>query len=453
MKNIILVIITSLISSCSLISAKTDMPPPVVTNKWASSSPGIMVKNVNYAVESQNLTWWWTKYNDKTLDKLMESAFANNNQLQIAAANTDFANAQLKSIEFAWIPNLSFLTGYSSFPAMGSLGYFYGGMASYSLNVFQQIKAQEQAKYIVKATEYQQKSVQLGVIGQVAVSYFSLLAYQEQLEIYEKLTRDLVEILKLNNQRFKTGVSSQKEPYISASELAQIKAKTQIIKHNIVLTQNALKYLTNQNPGAITLSKKFSNIDPDLIVVSELPLTALNNRPDIQEATSKLDAANAGIGVAQSELLPTVSFANFYRDAAPNFGNSFQSNDLNQLVLAVPVINAQALADIAARNAIYKQIYFQYMQSVVAALRDIDNDISEHAQYTVQLSDNLRALDDIDKTCGLDKARFDSGVSSYLEYINCVTKYDYYRLTIVQLKLGKIMAMVKLYQDLAITKN
>lgn len=429
------------------------MPPPVVTNKWASSSPGIMVKNVNYAVESQNLTWWWTKYNDKTLDKLMESAFANNNQLQIAAANTDFANAQLKSIEFAWIPNLSFLTGYSSFPAMGSLGYFYGGMASYSLNVFQQIKAQEQAKYIVKATEYQQKSVQLGVIGQVAVSYFSLLAYQEQLEIYEKLTRDLVEILKLNNQRFKTGVSSQKEPYISASELAQIKAKTQIIKHNIVLTQNALKYLTNQNPGAITLSKKFSNIDPDLIVVSELPLTALNNRPDIQEATSKLDAANAGIGVAQSELLPTVSFANFYRDAAPNFGNSFQSNDLNQLVLAVPVINAQALADIAARNAIYKQIYFQYMQSVVAALRDIDNDISEHAQYTVQLSDNLRALDDIDKTCGLDKARFDSGVSSYLEYINCVTKYDYYRLTIVQLKLGKIMAMVKLYQDLAITKN
>ena len=75
-------------------------------------------------------------------------SFANNNQLQIAAANTDFANAQLKSIEFAWIPNLSFLTGYSSFPAMGSLGYFYGGMASYSLNVFQQIKAQEQAKYI-----------------------------------------------------------------------------------------------------------------------------------------------------------------------------------------------------------------------------------------------------------------------------------------------------------------
>ena len=453
MKNIILVITSCILSGCSLISAKTDIPPPVVNNKWASSSPGIMVKNVNYAVESQNLTWWWTKYHDKTLDKLMESAFANNNQLQIAAANTDYANAQLKSVEFAWIPNLSFLTGYSSFPAMGSLGYFYGGMASYSLNVFQQIKAQEQAKYIVQATEYQQKSVQLGVIGQVAVSYFSLLAYQEQLEIYEKLTRDLVEILKLNNQRFKTGVSSQKEPYISASEIAQIKAKTQIIKHNIVLTQNALKYLTNQNPGTITLSKKFSNIDPDLIVVSELPLTALNNRPDIQEATSKLDAANAGIGVAQSELLPTVSFANFYRDAAPNFGNSFQPNDLNQLVLAVPVINAQALADIAARNAVYKQVYYQYMQSVVAALRDIDNDISEHAQYTVQLNDNLRALDDIDKTCGLEKARFDSGVSSYLEYINCVTKYDYYRLTIVQLKLGKIMAMVKLYQDLAITKN
>lgn len=453
MKKISLILITCLLSCCSLFSAKTDMPPPVVKNKWASSSPGIIIKDVNYAVESQNLTWWWTKYNDKTLDGLMESAFANNNQLQIAAANTDYANAQLKGVEFAWIPNLSLLTGYSSFPAMGSLGYFYGGMATYSLNVFQQIKAQEQAKYIVKATEYQQKSVQLGVIGQVAVSYFSLLAYHEQLEIYEKLNRDLVEILKLNNQRFNSGVSSQKEPYISASEIAQIKAKTQIIKHNIVLTQNALKYLTNQNPGSIPITKKFSSINPDLIIVGELPLTALNNRPDIQDVTSKLQAANAGIGIAQSELLPTISFANFYRDAATGIGNSFTPTDLNQMIVAVPIVNAQAFADIAARNAIYKQVYFQYMQSVVAALRDIDNDISEHAQYTVQLNSNLRALSDIDKTCYLDKARFDSGVSSYLEYMNCVTKYDYYRLMIVQLKLGKMMAMVKLYQDLAITKN
>jgi multidrug efflux system outer membrane protein len=452
MKITIIVFIVLLLSACQAFH-KPKLKPPLIINKWPESSQGVSFKKNHSNNSDAAANWWWAKYNDDTLNQLMALALIKNYDLQIAAANTDYVSAQLKSIEFAWIPNLSILTGYSSFPAMGNLGYFFGGMASYSLNVLRQIKAQKQAHYFVKANQYQEQAIQLAIIGQVAVSYFNLLAYREELMLYHQLDHDLDETLRLNNRLFISGVSSQKESYVAASDLAALKAKTEIIKHNIIQSQNALHYLTSQNPGPIAVKTSFRAINANLIVFGDLPMTTINNRPDIQEEASKLQAANEDIGVAQSELLPTISFANFYRTASRSLGGDFVLKDLNQLELAVPILNAQAFGDIAAKNAAYKQVYYQYLKSVFAALRDIDDDISENNQYSIQFQEQTIALKNLKKSCDIEKTRFDSGIGSYLQYITCMTQYNYSRLMLVQIKLGKMMSTVKLYQDLAIVKN
>ncbi len=449
MKKIIFLLITILVVSCSNF-AKTHTAKPTTLQKWQSSSPELSFYESN--IINQSGQWWWQKYNDQSLNQLMESALYANNQLQIAAANVDYANAQLEKIEFAWIPNLSFLTGYSSFPAMGNLGYFYGGMASYSLNVFQQLKQQKQAKYILETIQYANLRVELAVIGQVAISYYSLLAYQQELELYQKLKQDLTAIYLMNNQRFTSGVSSQKEPFVTMAEIAQIDAKIATVKHNIVLSQNALRFLTNQNPGSIVSKQKFEDVNPNLPIPINLPMTVLNNRPDVQEATTKLKAANEGIGVAQSELLPSIGLASFYRDASSSLNGTYSPADLNQLVVALPIINAQAFGDIAMQNALYKRVYYEYLQTVLFALKEVDDDISAHNKYFELLNDNNRALTNIDQSCLIENSRFTSGVSSKLEYMKCIAKDDYFRLMVVQIKLEKMLITVKLYQDLAITK-
>ena len=116
MKNILsLLIATIAVTGCSLVSPSRPTAKAVVNNDWVSTSPGLNLYTESINKESGN--YWWYKYQDNTLNGLMESAFANNNQLQIAGANVELANAQLKRIEFAWIPNFSALAGYSSFPA------------------------------------------------------------------------------------------------------------------------------------------------------------------------------------------------------------------------------------------------------------------------------------------------------------------------------------------------
>ncbi len=452
MKNILsLLIATIAVTGCSLVSPSRPTAKAVVNNDWVSTSPGLNLSTESINKESGN--YWWYKYQDNTLNGLMESAFANNNQLQIAGANVELANAQLKRIEFAWIPNFSALAGYSSFPAWGNLGYFFGAMANYSINVFQQISQQKQAEYIVDTIMYAKERVQLEVIYQVSTSYFGLLANQEELALYQKLLGDMQIVLALNENRFTTGVSSVKDPYINQTEIADIKAKIETIKHNIVLSGNALKFLTNQNPGVIATSNKFLNLNPNIMIPGSLPLTTLNNRPDVAEVTQRLQAANEGIGVAQSELLPSINFSNFYRDASQNYNTNYAPGDLKQLVATVPILNAQVFADIAVSNAIYKQVYYNYLQTVVGALREVDNDISAHNQFYQQLNQNVTALDYINKNCFLEKSKFDAGISSNLDYMKCVVREDYYKIIVTQIKLGKMLATAKLYQDFAIIRE
>lgn len=449
--RLLLSLLTIAISSCSLISPSRPTAKANVNNSWVSTSTEVMTNSKINNSESGN--YWWEKYQDNTLNQLMESAFQYNNQLQIAGASVELANAQLKRIEFAWIPNLSAMTGYSSFPAMGNLGYFFGGFANYTVNVFQLIKQQQQAEYIVNTVMFAQTRVQLEVIYQVAVSYFSLLAYERELILYQKLLADMEMVLALNQHRFTTGVSSEKEPFVNSAEIAEIKSKLETIRHNIVLSQNALKFLTNQNPGKIIHANIFANLDPNILIPGNLPLTTLNNRPDVAEVTARLEAANAGIGVAQSELLPTINFSNFYRDASQNGSYGYVPGDLKQSIISVPILNAQIFADIAASNAIYKQVYYNYLQTVEAALRDIDNDISAHNQFSKQLTDNAGALNYITKSCSLENTRFNTGISSKLEYTKCLVREDYYQIIVTQIKMGKLLATAKLYQDFAIIRE
>ncbi|TXI93234.1 MAG: hypothetical protein E6Q33_04400, partial [Neisseriales bacterium] len=126
MKRLI-IILSIVLGSCSLVSPERPTAKAKVNNNWSSSSKEVTTNSKINDTESGS--YWWYKYSDNTLNQLMESAFQQNNQLQIAGASVELANAQLKRIEYAWIPNLTAKTGYSSFPEIGNLGYFFGGIA------------------------------------------------------------------------------------------------------------------------------------------------------------------------------------------------------------------------------------------------------------------------------------------------------------------------------------
>ena len=104
-------------TSCAYFSNENPPASPPATDNWNA-------KDSLYKTDTTNLPYlaWWKKFNDPTLNQLIESGLVNNNSIRISMGNVEAAQGELKRVELNWVPSLSTNAGYSSFPNLGFPG-------------------------------------------------------------------------------------------------------------------------------------------------------------------------------------------------------------------------------------------------------------------------------------------------------------------------------------------
>jgi len=88
------------------------------------------------------------------------------------------------------------------------------------------------------------------------------------------------------------GLFSKTEVASSIVDLNLIQAREKVVQQNIVLSRNSINYLLNKNPSELPNPVKFRHLSGASMVIGALPLCIIENRPDMQEATEELKAAN-----------------------------------------------------------------------------------------------------------------------------------------------------------------
>ncbi len=436
----ILGLFSILISGCSL-NPDYAKPEVRIPEQWSSHDKHIIMTD---SVRLPELAWW-QQFDDPQLNNLIQEALQQNNDVHLALANLENAQAELKQVQLNWIPGVSVWTGYSQMPNLGNPGSFFGVFPLYAINIFQQIKQQKSAEYQLEASEYAKDSVRLTVIGQVSASYFTLLAQTQSLQYEQALLKNNQNLLELYQSQYRFGIISQDDIEKQKSQIQQIQSQIAITQHNIFVSKNALHFLLNQNPGNMLLKNSFKNIDSNTIIPGNLPASVLNNRPDIQASEALLKAATANIGVASSNLLPSIRLDSFLGDSEIVNGYS----TLNEAYTSIPVLEPTVFGQIKSSQAEYKAGYIQYINTIRKALQSVDNDLSAYSAYTQQLESNQLAWTNEMKECQLVNSRYRHGIDSQVEVIQCQIKLDDFSLLLNQNKLEKMMTIVALYQDLA----
>ena len=69
---------------------------------------------------------WWQQFHDEELNHLIESGLRYNMDIHIALGNLQQARGELLQVKLSWIPTIQLLAGYSTNPALGVPGGFYG---------------------------------------------------------------------------------------------------------------------------------------------------------------------------------------------------------------------------------------------------------------------------------------------------------------------------------------
>jgi outer membrane protein TolC len=440
-------ILSPILTSCTFDPKYVPKPQATLPLKWHADNQQLDTTHADTVCLP-----WWRQFNDPVLNDLIAKGLAHNNDIHIAVANIEAAQGELKRVQWNWAPNLDSLLGYTSFPYLGYPGVIAVLLPTYTMNIFKQIKEQKRAKYELKITQNMRDTIKLAVIAQISGSYFSYQAEVERLKLLQTVERDINQTLNIYQAMYKNGLSSDIPVEQAKSKLALIQAEEDVVKQQKVVSQNMIRVLLNENPDNFAFPRQFSQLNSHQMIIGGLPLAVVQNRPDMQQAANELTAANAGIGAAFGNFLPTMQLS----AARGDIGTVPYGTKLglpvyfNQALSQSTIMPLSNFGEWDKTKGLGKAAYYKYLDTLRKVLRDVDNGLSAHAYYTERLDKTEHAKNNLNKAYQLNDALYHEGIISYLGLLDEKIKFDRIKVRVNQRKLDQLMTIVSLYQDLAV---
>ena len=417
--------------------------------------------------ESFANTPWWELFEDPQLQELIRIALEENQDLGIAAARVEEFRAVLGVTRADQFPTVDITA--SGAQTEGSDNVFPGSVPGFgndkvenyrlSADVFWELdlfgrlrRSTEAARAQLLATEEAQRSITISLVASVASSYMLLRDLDAQLEIARRTESTRTDSLGIIQARFDKGTVPKLDVNQAEIELAVASAAVAAAERAVTQTENALAVLLGRNPGAIPrgLALEQQTLPPG--IPSGLPSELLQRRPDVLASEAELAAQTARIGVAQAARWPSLSLTGAL---------GFESDDLSTLTdsgsdfwsaglgIVQPLFNAgRNRSRVEAEEARTEQALLAYEQTVQRAFREVEDALVAVRTYRAEHEARRRQVAAARSAATLSRARYDGGVTSYLEVLDTERSLFNAELTESQTLRLYINAIIELYKAL-----
>ncbi len=403
---------------------------------------------------------WWELFNDTVLDTLVRIAIRENYDVRIAAARVEEARA-------AWRYNKA-----DNFPRLGYEGYIEGGnlnpvlqsgntdvhssyyaapVLSWEIDFWGKYRrATESARAELLATEFAKREVLISLISEVTAVYFQLLDYDNRLEISISTLVTRQEYLNIMQERFNKGIVGELDLNQAQIQEAIAAASIPLYKRSVAQTENVLSILLGRNPGPVIRGLRLEEqvIPPD--IPPGLPSELLQRRPDILQAEQMVASQNAMIGVAQAMRFPSFSITGLFGVASPELTTSAISAawSVSGTILG-PIFNfGKNKRRVEIERKRTEQAYYMYDQTVLQAFRETEDALIGISTLRDQLVAVERQRVAAENAYKLSKARYDEGVTSYLEVLDSERTLFDASLNASSVLQGRLNSYVYLYKAL-----
>ena len=385
------------------------------------------------ARDNQQLTSWWQRFADAELNRLIDTALANNQTLAAAQANVDRAYAVFADSDDNNLPKGIPSLGYSATATPAEVSatgervtsrQFQTGVGlSWDLDLFGKIKrASEAALADAQGAEFAWRDAQLTLVAQVAQSFGDYRGAALRLQVASQNLANLQQTTRLMNARRDAGMASD-------LELARVKAQTyavettlpdfEVAKRRAELT---LAALLGSSVAALALDSSALNL-PELKTPQAVANVneQLQQRPDVAIAERRLAASTAAIGVAKADLYPSLSVSGFLGflaspdlavgsaqqawSVAPSL--SWQGADWSSVQARINTANASEQAELA-----------QFRQTVFNAISEMQLSLDSYNLSRRQQLIQQQQLAATEQAVSLSQARFNAGNADFLQLLD-----------------------------------
>lgn len=452
----------TLLSLCLLLSACATSVPRPDSGLQAPAS----WHSPNTDTAALQRVQWWTTFGSPELDRLIEQARVGSYDLAAAMARVRQAQAgavvaggpllpEVKAGVNASRQKLLRGNGYSQLDADDSnkaVDYFDATLsASYEIDFWGGRRAARDSAVLgVRASEFDQATVELTLLSGVANAYAQTLSLREQSRIAALNLANAQHVLKLVQTRHDAGSAT-------ALELAQQKSLVAAQQRQLPLVQQqaeealiTLAALLGQPVQNLTLSsQRFDRLNWPSIGAG-LPSELLSRRPDIARAEAQLAAAQADVTVARAAMLPTVTLSANLGSGADNASDILRSPFYNLTAgLVAPIFNNGRLsAERDQASARQEELLQTYRGAIINGFADVEKALTGIRGLDQQRQWQSEELSQAQIAFDLAERRYKAGAEDLLTVLETQrTLYAAQDLN-VQLRLSRLQASIALYKAL-----
>jgi multidrug efflux system outer membrane protein len=401
---------------------------------------------------------WWEVFQDRTLQDLIRIALEKNYDLRIAASRIVQAQAQLGIVRADQFPVVSGGAGITTLrsaknklqPAYHLNAQQFDLSASWQIDFWGQFRsATEAARAQLVATEWGRRAVLSTLVADVASGYFQLRELDLETEISKRALASRKESLQLLTMQERHGDISLLEVRQAEQLVYTASSRLPDLERRIHQQENALSNLLGRYAGPIPRGQALTEQAHPPEIPSGLPSTLLERRPDVVQAEQQLIAQNAEIGVARAAYYPQITLTGAGGTQSGSLLGLFTgpSGIWNFAAnLTQPIFTAGRIrSNVKLSEAQQQQAVLVYQQTVQEAFREVSDALIAY-QKTQEFREQLELLTaaSADES-RLSALRYKGGATSYLEVLTSETDYFSEELSLAQVRLEELQAMVQLY--------
>ncbi len=449
------------LSACT-VGPKFKLPDVLLPTKWKN---GATASVSDLPVPGE----WWRLFGSSELNRLVEQALASNQELRGALARVETTRALVGVQQADWFPQLSMKEAMnyehlsqSSFGANLPAGI---PLPSLERRRFQNVfelgweldlwgrvrRGVEGAKASQVAAMETLAAQRLTLAAEVARLYFLAHSLDRQMQVVNETFEWRAEAVKLQESRFKGGLANEMDVARARTELELSRNDLAVLERQRGNAENALAVICGQIPSTFRIARN-ANLPSPPKVPGGLPSTLLQRRPDIRASEQKMREANAQIGVAKASFFPAFSIggtgglesigaANFYdaRSKILTIGPS----------MTLPIFQGGKLrANLQASKARYEETLAAYRQSILTALKEVEDSMLDARAYGKQKSALDAAIASAHETQRLAELRYQKGLASYFEVVDANRTVLNAKLLAAQVEGQRLMASVAMLKAL-----
>lgn len=423
------VAMTLALSGCSLIPnyQSPDMPVQAQWPEGAAYDQGVSASTT--ATE----LGWRQFFVDPTLQRLIDLSLENNRDLRQAALNVEAYRAQYRISRSDLFPSIGVdgsgqrqrLPADLSNTGEADIASQYGvtlGVSAYELDFFGRLRSLEEsalARYL--ATEEAQRSVQIGLVSEVAMAYLTWRTDQGLLELTRGTLYSYGKSLSLVQAAHDVGTASALDVRQARSLVEQARVQFARYSRQVAQDANLLRLLLGTDlPAHLSGGFGFTNVFAELPV--GMPADLLLRRPDIRAAEYRLQAANANIGAARAAFFPSIRLTAAAGTLSGELDGLFEGGSGTWSFMPqinIPIFTAGRLKANLNYAEVQKDINIaEYEQTIQSAFREVADGLAARGTFEEQLQAQTDLTRTTQEYLELAQQRYHEGVDNYLAVLD-----------------------------------